>query len=164
MAQWVRAFTWHAEGWVFEYQSRQTYVVKTGSDRSIAKRSALGLSVTGTRRWPLQTDAPCHSGFGTLKNLHCSMVMSAEHSFWSKCAALHRQWWRLHMSRVGRKTIKKSLKSILNAWVKCIIHFINNDNWLEFMINATITESWESNHNSLGWVTTWNRKHLKHFW
>ena len=84
MAQWVRAFTSHAEGWVFEYQSRQTYVVKTGSDSSIAKRSALGLSVTGPRRWPLQTDAPCHSGFGTLKNLHCSMVMSAEHSFWVK--------------------------------------------------------------------------------
>ena len=31
-----------------------------------------------------------------LKRPHCSMAMSAEHR--SKFAALHRQWWRLHMS------------------------------------------------------------------
>ena len=39
-----------AEGWVFESQPRQTLVVKTGSDNSTAKRSAIGVSVTGARR------------------------------------------------------------------------------------------------------------------
>ena len=38
--QWVIAFARQAEGWVFE----------TGSDSSNAKRSALGVSVTGPRR------------------------------------------------------------------------------------------------------------------
>ena len=52
-AQWVRTFTPQAEGWVFESQPRQTQVVKTGSDSSTAKRSALGVSVTGPRRLPL---------------------------------------------------------------------------------------------------------------
>ena len=50
MAQWVRAFAPQAEGWVFESQPRQSYVVKTGSDSSTAKRSAIGVSVTGPRR------------------------------------------------------------------------------------------------------------------
>ena len=50
VAQRVRAFAPQAEGTVFESQPRQTYVVKTGSDSSIAKRSALGVGVTGPRR------------------------------------------------------------------------------------------------------------------
>ena len=37
---------------------------------------------------------PCRSGYGTLKNPHCSMAMSAEHR--SKFPARHRQWWHLH--------------------------------------------------------------------
>ena len=41
------------EGWVFESQPRQTQVVKTGSESSTAKPSAIGVSVTGPRRWPL---------------------------------------------------------------------------------------------------------------
>ena len=41
-------------------------------------------------------NAPVHSRCVTLKNPHCSMATSAEHR--SKCAALHRQWWRLQMS------------------------------------------------------------------
>ena len=53
VAQSVRAFPSHAEGCVFESQLLQTEVVKTGSDRSSAKRSALGVSVTRPRRWPL---------------------------------------------------------------------------------------------------------------
>ena len=50
VAQWVRVFAPQAEGWVFESQQRQTQVVKTGSDSSTAKRSAIGMSVTGPRR------------------------------------------------------------------------------------------------------------------
>ena len=51
------------------------------------------------------------SRWGMLKNPCCSKVTSAE--YWSKFAALHRQWWRLHMSenyRVGRKTQKQTKK------------------------------------------------------
>ena len=33
VAQWIRAVALQAEGWVFEYQPRQTLVVKTGSDK-----------------------------------------------------------------------------------------------------------------------------------
>ena len=50
MAQWIRVLALQAEGWVFESQPRQAYVVKTGSDSFTAKRSAIGVSVTGSRR------------------------------------------------------------------------------------------------------------------
>ena len=46
VAQWVRALAPLTEGWVFEYQPRQIYVVKTGSDSFTAKRSAIGVGVT----------------------------------------------------------------------------------------------------------------------
>ena len=49
-AQSVRVFTYHAKGCVFESQPRQTQVVKTGIDRSTAKHSTTGVSVTGPRR------------------------------------------------------------------------------------------------------------------
>ena len=49
----------------------------------------LGLSVSGQRRWPLQTDDHiCHSWCGTMRNTRCSMSMSAEHR--STFAILHR--------------------------------------------------------------------------
>ena len=73
--------------------------------------SLKGVSATGPRWWPLKTDAPCHSRGGTLKNLHCSMAMSAEHR--SKFAALHRQWLRLHMSEKFPSGSKKHKTSKL---------------------------------------------------
>ena len=45
VAQWARAFASQAEGWMFESQPRQTLVVKTGSDSSTVKRSAIGVSI-----------------------------------------------------------------------------------------------------------------------
>ena len=39
-----------AGGWVLEFQPRQTQVIKTCSDSSTAKRSAIAVSVTGPRR------------------------------------------------------------------------------------------------------------------
>ena len=48
VAQSIKAFDPQAEDWVFESQLRQT--VKTGSDRSTAKRLASGVRVTGPRR------------------------------------------------------------------------------------------------------------------
>ena len=50
MAQSVREFVLHAEGWVFESQLRQTRIVKTGSDSPTAKHSATGESVEGPWR------------------------------------------------------------------------------------------------------------------
>ena len=47
------AFAWHAEGWVSESQRRLTYVAKTGSYSSTAKRLATGVSVTGPPRCPV---------------------------------------------------------------------------------------------------------------
>ena len=44
MGQWVRAFVLQAEAWVFGSHPRQ--VVKTGSDSSTAKLSAIDVSVT----------------------------------------------------------------------------------------------------------------------
>ena len=53
LAQWVRAEAPQAEGWVFESKLWHAQVLKTGSDSSTAKRSAIDVSVTGPRWWPL---------------------------------------------------------------------------------------------------------------
>ena len=50
VAQSVRAFASHAEGWLFETEPRQTCVVKKSSDSSTAKRSATDMGVTGPRK------------------------------------------------------------------------------------------------------------------
>ena len=47
-------------------------------------------------RWDSKKEVPCHSGYGTLKTPYCSMAVSAEHR--PNFAAIHRQYWRLHMS------------------------------------------------------------------
>ena len=54
VAQWVRPAS---ERLCVESQPPHTSVVKTGSDNSIAKRSAIGVSVTDPQRWPLYMDA-----------------------------------------------------------------------------------------------------------
>ena len=46
VAQWVSAFDPQAEGWVFESHLGQPSVIKTGSDSSTAKRSAISVRVT----------------------------------------------------------------------------------------------------------------------
>ena len=51
-------------------QNRDRPVEKTGSDSSTAKRSAIRASLTGPQRRQLNTDAPCHRRFGTLKTLN----------------------------------------------------------------------------------------------
>ena len=50
VAQSVRAFASHAEGWLFETEPRQICVVKKSCDSSTAKRSATDVSVTGPRK------------------------------------------------------------------------------------------------------------------
>ena len=109
VSQWVRTFAPQAEGWVFESKPRQTYVVKTGSDSSTSKRSAIDVSVMGPRRWPLQTDAMYHSRCGMLKNPNCSMTISAEHM--SKFAGLQRQWWRL-FKVINTPVVRKPQRNI----------------------------------------------------
>ena len=37
VAQWVRVFASQAEGWVYEFQPRQTFAIKTVSDTSTAQ-------------------------------------------------------------------------------------------------------------------------------
>ena len=76
-ASWVRVLAQQAEGWYSNPSRDKPKSSKTGSDSSTAKRSAIGVSVTGPRRWPLRTDAPCHSRCGTIKDPQCSMAMSA---------------------------------------------------------------------------------------
>ena len=44
--RWHSRFAPHAEGWVFESQSRQNKVVTPCSDKSTAKHSVIGVSVT----------------------------------------------------------------------------------------------------------------------
>ena len=82
VAQWVRAKVPQAVGWAFESQSRQFLVVKTGSDRSTANRSAISLSVrvlgVDHKRMPV-SQYLWHAKEPSL---------SAEHSL--KCVALHR--------------------------------------------------------------------------
>ena len=62
--------------------------------------------------------APCHSRWGTLKNPHCPMAMSAEHR--SKFAALYRQWWRLRMSDkfLSRTKNSKQTNNFNQYWLK----------------------------------------------
>jgi hypothetical protein len=43
-----------------------------------------------------KSEVPCRSRCGTIKIPPCSKALSAEHRL--KFAALHRQWWRLHIS------------------------------------------------------------------
>ena len=46
VGHWVNASPSQAKGWEFESQTRQTEVIKTGSDSSTAKLSALGVWVS----------------------------------------------------------------------------------------------------------------------
>ena len=57
-------------------------------------------------------DAPYHSRCDTLKSSHCSMAMIAL----VKITALHRYWWRLHMSEKfssGSKNPKQTDKQVM---------------------------------------------------
>jgi hypothetical protein len=45
-----------------------------------------------------KTEAPCHWRCGTIKIPPCSKALSAEHR--PNFAALHQQWWRLHISKI----------------------------------------------------------------
>ena len=72
----------------------------------------------GSSEMTIINGCPCHSRCGMLKNPNCSMILSAYHR--SKFAALHRQWWRLHMSEKfssgtinSKKTKTKPLLSLL---------------------------------------------------
>ena len=51
----IRAYDSKAEGWVFESGPQQTSIVKTCSNSSAAKHSAIFVSVMRLRRQPLET-------------------------------------------------------------------------------------------------------------
>ena len=116
VASWVRALASHVEVLVFESQPRCTLVVKTGCDSSTAVRSAIGVSVTGPRRWPLWTEGPCHSKCGVLQNPppNCSMAMNAKHV--SKYEVLHRHRWRPYEWKIiewGQKTQTNKTNNVM---------------------------------------------------
>ena len=50
VAQWVRAFAPQAESCVFESQTQQTEVVRTGSDSSTTQRSKIRVGVMSPQR------------------------------------------------------------------------------------------------------------------
>ena len=107
-------------------------VVKSGSDSSNAKRYSIGVSVTGPRSWPLYTDGPCHSRCGTLKNLTAKRPRVS--SIGKKCAALHRQLWRLHMSEEfssrtihSKQTIQKKALAIYILFACVNVHIKFNE-------------------------------------
>ena len=81
----VRAFTSHAESWVFKSRLRQTKVIKTGSYRSTAKGNRCVVPRFLGDDFYERTSRVT---VGTLKNTHCSKVMSAQ--LRSKFAAHHR--------------------------------------------------------------------------
>ena len=64
-------------------RSRRTFVVKTGSDSSNAKRSATGVDGTGPSDETIKTEVSCQSRCGTIKKLHCPMVVSVVHRFFT---------------------------------------------------------------------------------
>ena len=72
------------------------------SDGQLSNRH---MRVTGPRRWPLWTGAPCHNRCGTLKkpSLHNGHECRTKVKF----ATRHRQWWRLHW--LGEKSQTNNL-------------------------------------------------------
>ena len=116
-----RAFAWHA--W-----NRGSI---PGRDRPMSLKqvvTSLGnrCECHGSSEMTIIRVDPCHSRCCTLKNPHCLNAMSTEHS--SKFAALHRQWWRLHMSEkfssgtinpTQNKQSKNSEKMDINWYLFC---------------------------------------------
>ena len=96
---------------VFNSQPRQKHV-RTGSDSSTAKCSTIGVIVT---------DVPYQSTYGTLKNPHCWIANTAEHR--SKFAAIHRQWWRLHISEKLSTRRNKQTKLFLKKCTLNVLRF-----------------------------------------
>ena len=88
-------------------------------------RLAIGMSVSGPRRWSLHMDALCQNRCGTFKNPRCSMAIGAEY-IW-KFAVLHRHMYRLQMSQkfsCGTKNSKQTNKNtIWNAFLYTCYHF-----------------------------------------
>ena len=84
----------------------------------------------------IKTDDPCHSRYGTLKNPHCSLVISAEHRSNLQPFTGHgdvSKW--VKNSRVGRKTPSKQTTyfdhvscvwQTLHDWLFCILRLFGN--------------------------------------
>jgi hypothetical protein len=69
------------------------------------------------RVWPDKTEVPCHCKSDTMRIPPCSKALSIGLNF----AALHWQWWRLHIvknSWAGRKTVNNQS---INPYYKTII-------------------------------------------
>ena len=71
------------------------------------------MSITGPQRWPLYTTVQTHRRFVTLKNLRCSMAISAYHR--SNFAALPRYWWLVYLQILSRTKYHKEANKQKNC-------------------------------------------------
>ena len=92
-----------------------------------------------------------NSRCGTLKNPHCSMVISDEHR--SKFETLYRLWWRLQWGknfRVGRET-KQTNQPLVRAgrqtYVIRSINKVSHLNWITVNKSRTTTGNLVSTHS-----------------
>ena len=66
----------------------------------------------------------CHSTCGTLKNLHCSMDMSAQYR--SNFGALYRLWWRINMNEKLSNMIKNNRQTQkLCLYIRLVILYLD---------------------------------------
>jgi hypothetical protein len=87
--------------------------------------------------WNRKTEVPCHSWWGTTKIPPCLKALSSEHLFIGlNFAALHRQWWRLHISETflqERYVRPQALVSVIK-FDTCIFRMIQNHTSLRMSV------------------------------
>ena len=124
VAQWSGAFAPQAESWVF----------KTGSDSSTAKRSALGVSVTGPRRWPYKRISRVTVGLSLLNGHECrahvkicSYLMSEKSSIGTKTPKTNKSLESRQIFEIRRKThvyIHKNKGTLYNFALSLLLFLI----------------------------------------
>ena len=110
-------------------QLRHTLVVERGIESSSAKRSAVGVSVTGTRRWASSMDSPCHSCCATLKKLYPGMLRQVikfkteqgTHALWRQS---FRSKWRIY--NMNKETVNQIFyRCWLSENIANVKHYLN---------------------------------------
>ena len=106
-------------------------VAKKGSDNSTAKRSATGVRVRGPWRWPLSTDAVCHSRCARLKTIVLSLIAKIQ--------------WNNHLQTILCKLIIRpvvwpltfiSISVFCLNWNYAIFSWISECEWMEWGVSV----------------------------
>ena len=144
-------------------------------------QSAIGASVKGPRRRPLQTDALCYSRCGTPKNPHYSMAMSTEQR--SKFAALESK--KFSSGAINPKQTKQIINMFLTNFQHCShnnpwqsltnlhnvkitfdifssFYSMNCINWCSFIVSRTTLSSWRKRSSSRSILQYSNRFQVLH--